>query len=255
VKPAVQAAALWVALAGLTGCGEESERAENEPSEVKGAQLFEKGKGVRLPPDMRQQLGVVTVEVAERVVAGRARKPAQVCRAANASRPAAAVSWFAAEEAGHLRVGQTVSLRALLPEAREFSGVLQRFETNGSRAPGQVEGVIEFEDREGRFSVGSFLEAAFAAPRTNTVLAVPASAVVDGVAGAFVYAVNGAHFTRTAVKTGATDNGLMEITDGLYAGDVVAAKAADSLWLIELSALKGGSPCCPAPMKSAGKQK
>ena len=32
-----------------------------------------------------------------------------------------------------------------------------------------------------------------------------------------------------------------------------SAKGVDNLWFIELSALKGGTPCCPVPKKDAGK--
>ena len=68
--------------------------------------------------------------------------------------------------------------------------------------------------------------------------------------GDYVYVVNGKHLTRTKVKTGGAFEGFVEIVDGLYAGDSVAAKAVNSLWFVELSALKGGKPCCVAPKKN-----
>jgi hypothetical protein len=40
------------------------------------------------------------------------------------------------------------------------------------------------------------------------------------------------------------------IEDGLYAGDSVAVRGVDGLWLVELSALKGGTPCCSVPKKN-----
>lgn len=253
MKAALQTAALCLAAACWTGCGEGTERVDAGESAA-SEQLFEKGRGVRLPPQMHQQLRVETVEVTERPVPWRAQKSAQVYRAADASTSAAAVSWLDPDEAGYLRVGQSIPLLSLSAQTPELSGVLRRLETDGSRPAGLVEGVIEFDDREGRFPVGSFLNATFAAPRTNAVLAVPASAVVDGVAGAFVYAANGGHFTRTPVKTGATADGWVEIRDGLYAGDVIVSRAAGELWMIELCALKGGSPCCPAPLAAGGKK-
>jgi len=57
--------------------------------------------------------------------------------------------------------------------------------------------------------------------------------------------VNGTHLTRTRVKTGASSEGLVEVQDGLYTGDSVAVKGAQNIWLVELSAIKGGTPCCP----------
>ena len=82
------------------------------------------------------------------------------------------------------------------------------------------------------------------------VFVVPESALLVTADGSYVYAVNGTHLTRTRVKTGAASEGFVEIEDGLYAGDSVAAKGVDGLWLVELSALKGGTPCCPVPKKN-----
>ena len=79
---------------------------------------------------------------------------------------------------------------------------------------------------------------------------IPASAVIRGVEGTFVYTVSGSHYVRTAVKPGAESCGWVEITDGLYAGDVVVARAVDALWNVELCALKGGTPCCPVGGKA-----
>jgi multidrug efflux pump subunit AcrA (membrane-fusion protein) len=61
--------------------------------------------------------------------------------------------------------------------------------------------------------------------------------------GTFVYAVNGDSYFRTAVKVGAESESMVEITDGLLAGDAVVTKPVDVLWLIELRATKGGGGC------------
>jgi multidrug efflux pump subunit AcrA (membrane-fusion protein) len=52
--------------------------------------------------------------------------------------------------------------------------------------------------------------------------------------------VNGEAYQRTAVKTGAEADGLVEITDGLLEGDSVVTKPVESLYLVELRAVKGG---------------
>ena len=214
-----------------------------------------KNKGVHLPPELRRDLGVVTAEVMEKSVTPRLQKRAQVYRAAEAGSPAAALTWVNEAEAKTLQAGEKVGLRSGGSNACEFSGNLTRLEKSSSAAPGQIEALLEFTDPERRCAVGSSLVATFSGGSAHTALTVPEAAVIHGAVGAFVYAVIGEHFTRTPVKTGAVTDGWVEITDGLYAGDVVAVKAAESLWLIELSALKGGSPCCPAPMKSDGKPK
>jgi len=254
--------ALLIAI--LTGCG--GERAEREPDaehEAGEVQLFEKNKGVRLPSELRRELGLVTVEVAEKSVTPRMEKIARVYRAATGETPAAAVAWLNEAEAQEARGGQNVALlstgrplhylqssrREEAHSAAPATGTLVRLVKSSGVAPGQVEALIEFNDAEGQFPVGSSLPVDFSAERARPALVVPESAVIRGAAGAFVYAVNGEHFIRTPVKLGVVTDGGVEITDGLYAGDVIVAKAVDSLWLVELCALKGGTPCCPVPPK------
>lgn len=246
---------IWLPLAALlAGCG--AERAEHDAGETPAAkevELFVKNKGVRLPPELQRDLGVATAEVMEKSVKPRLQKQAQVYRAAEGGSPAAALTWLDEAEARALEIRHKIELRSGGADAREFSGNLIRLEKSSSAAPGQVEALLEFTDSDRRCAVGSSLVATFSGVTARTALTVPEAAVIHGAGGAFVYAVNGEHFTRTPVKLGATADGWVEITDGLYAGDVVATQAADAMWLIELSALKGGSPCCPAPMKTAGK--
>ena len=58
--------------------------------------------------------------------------------------------------------------------------------------------------------------------------------------GTFVYVLNGEYYLRTAVKTGVRSGEFIEISDGLYPGDVVVATAVEQLWLTELRVTKGG---------------
>ena len=133
------------------------------------------------------------------------------------------------------------------------TGKLVRLDEHALSVLGQVEALIEFSDTERRFLAGASLTASFLTREEKPVFVVPETALLACANGSFVYTVNGKHLTRTAVKAGATSDGFVEIEDGLYAGDSVAAKGVDNLWFIELSALKGGTPCCPVPKKDAGK--
>jgi multidrug efflux pump subunit AcrA (membrane-fusion protein) len=62
--------------------------------------------------------------------------------------------------------------------------------------------------------------------------------------GEFVYAVNGKYFARTPVKTGVQNDDLVEIKDGLYAGDQIVISQVTSLWMTELQTLRAGQSCC-----------
>lgn len=239
---------LFALLAGwLAGC--RREEAKGEPTEGSSLHLFERGRGVHLPDDMRQQFGVETAEVTEKLMTRELEKPAQVFRAAEGLKPGAAVALLSETEASELRAGQSVALRpgGHLGDTQPttFTGTLAGVETRISAVLGQVEALIDFADPERRFPAGSFLTARFTGSRTNVVSAIPSAAVISGTEGPFVYTANGSHYTRTAVKLGAASDGWVEVVDGLYAGDVVVTKAADTMWMIELCALKGGTPCCP----------
>jgi hypothetical protein len=81
------------------------------------------------------------------------------------------------------------------------------------------------------------------------VVTIPSAAVLGCSEGQFVYAVSGEHLVRTAVKVGASNSDLIEITEGLYAGDQVVLEPVLSLWMTELAAVKGGQACCIEPPK------
>lgn len=81
----------------------------------------------------------------------------------------------------------------------------------------------------------------------SAILVVPKSAVLNTTAGKLVFVENGGHYKRTAVKEGRVFGDVVEITDGVYEGDEVVTDAAQTLWLIELRAVKGGKGCCPMP--------
>jgi len=235
----------------LVGCRRET--THDEHSEAAPLELFEKGRGVRLPDDMRQRLGVETVEVTEKLITSRREKLVQVFRTAESSKPGVAVALLDEAEAKALRAGQSFELRpgsdCSESQSTTTTGTLARLETRTSAVLGQVEALIEFHDPQRRCPAGSFLAASFTVSRSNLVSAIPSAAVVTAAEGPFVYTANGSHFTRTPVKLGAASDGWVEVVDGLYAGDAVVTKGADTMWMIELCALKGGTPCCPVTKK------
>jgi hypothetical protein len=148
-----------------------------------------------------------------------------------------------AEEAAALTAGKPVQIRT--EQKPELAGTLVRLDGRATAALGQMEGIVEFADPQKEFEAGESVLAAFTIGEPKPVLVVPESAVLLAADGSYVYAVNGTHLTRTRVKTGASSEGLVEVQDGLYAGDSVAVKGVQNIWLVELSALKGGTPCCP----------
>jgi hypothetical protein len=213
--------------------------------------LFKEGKGVLLSDDTKKLFGLEIAEVTEKPMQRRLQKTAQVYRMGREGVPASAMLLLSAEEANELKIGQPVNLQA--GDAPEISGALVRLDTQAQTVLAQIEALVEFADPQQRFPPGSFMTATLTSAEAKTVSVVPESALLVAADGNYIYTVNGSHLTRTRVKRGAVRDGFTEIEDGLYAGDAVAAKGVDSLWLVELSALKGGTPCCRVPKKNAKK--
>jgi hypothetical protein len=237
----------------LMGCGQkgathaEAEAGADNAQPV--LQLFEKGKGIRLPDEMAKAFGVESVEVSGRSFAQRVEAAATVYQPGSGAALARATALLNADEAAALAIGQAVKLQpANHAGSNVLSGRLAKLEPQ-TAAFGQVEALIQFEDAEGRHPVGTSLLATFTGPERKSDHAIPAAAIIQGADAPFVYTVNGSHFGRTPVKVGARSDGWAEITDGLYAGDVVVARGGEEMWMIELCALKGGTPCCPVGKK------
>jgi len=237
---------LLVTLA-VAGCS--SKQSDKVAPETENVSLFKEGKGVLLSTETRKLFELEIVEAEERAMPRRIHKTGQVYRAARQTTPASAMLLLTANERKQLSVGQLCNINGAGDIPGEINGTLIRLDTHAEAAFNQIEGLIQFADPDHRFRAGAFLRLTFTNRDSRPVLVVPQSALLIAADGAFVYTVNGAHLSRTRVKPGAISGGWVEIEDGLYAGDSVAAKGVENLWLVELSALKGGTPCCPVPKK------
>lgn len=243
-------AALLVAAAGtFVGC--EAGGEHDHEAHAEGTPLFEVNKGIRLPPEMRRDLGIETEELRERTLSLSRPHPAQVFRAGLSNRPAAALLRLAPAEARQTPVGTRLDFHPPGPNQTGDVATANVVLVDPASAvfSDQAEVVLEWPDPAGRWAPGSPLTVLLPVPRTNGLPTVATAAVIDSAQGAFVYAVSGEHFVRTPVKTGASDGTHVEVLEGLYAGDEVVTRGVDTLWMIELSALKGGTPCCPVPLK------
>jgi len=244
---------LSLAAALLAGCGKEHNPSV-ESAEGQAVPLFQEKKGIRLPDETKKTFGVEEAEVAEQPMQREMRKLARVYREARDGAPAAASVMLTTAETTDLKPGHVVRLKATGAE-EELSGNLARVDERTYPALGQAEGLVEFADAQQRAAIGTFLTATFFIGEPKTALVVSKAALLNAADGTFVYAANGEHFIRTKIKVGAATDGFVEVEDGLYAGDRVVVKGVESLWLIELSALKGGKPCCAAPKKETASSK
>lgn len=188
-----------------------------------GGVTFKEGRGLQLSPEVIKALNLRTTEAEERSLTAELNVIAQVF----AVTPRVLASARLTEE------------QAAALEKSSFTGAkLMRIDRSTVAATRLVDLVFEL-DASPRHQIGDFVTLALAV-EPATVLSVPRSAVLDGATGSFVYVVNSGAYLRTPVKVGARSADFIEISDGLYAGDIVVVTPVDQLWLAELRLTKGG---------------
>lgn len=208
---------------------------------------FAEGTGVTLLEETRRSLDLQTVEVAEQRLSRGIQFPVRVFGVADGgTSPAAqlALGAVGTNDAAWLRAGLPAFLKTASGETA--TGEVQRVSIPLANDDAEV--VVAFHAVP-PLRNGQFAEVLVSMPGEKSALVIPREAVIRGAMGDLVYVVNGDACLLTWVELGAESGGLVEVTDGLLAGDSVVTRGAMDLWLVELRALKGGQGCCPAPPK------
>lgn len=206
---------------------------------------FKAGKGVTVTDETRKILGVEVADVAERKLPNQIRFTVQVFgekhhhllnQDDHSGCDMHGSGFLSTNTAAAVSAGQPVHL--LKNTNNPLSGVVLAVQK--ALALGESEIVIGISNATAALKPGEFVPARISVLRDDSVAAIPQSALLRTSEGSFVYAVNGNAYFRTAVKTGVEADGWIEITDGLLAGDQVVIQPVQTLWLIELRAVKGG---------------
>lgn len=241
----------------FSGCGPkspghqegESEEAhgghDHKESASEGARYSE-GKGIQLMEETSRAIGLVTAEAGERELTPMVSVEAQVYRsAAEPSRPgreetgsAYATAFVPPRVAGSLKAGDPAELHT---GNERYSAQVWKIEPVSREAVNNEEVILKIADPEAVLRVGEFVSGAVTrSGGAAAVVAIPRSAVLETATGKFVFVENGRFLLRTPVTTGAESADYIEISDGLYPGDVVATQPVETLYLIELRSTKGG---------------
>jgi len=261
MKPALLNLLTLLALAAaLAGCGQkdrasdthgEADHSHNaDGSHSDSAQTFsgathKEGTGITLLEETRQLLGIQTADVQAQILPRSIRFTARVFATGHTASATLASGTVSTNDAAHLHSGLPVKFQT--GAGITVTGVIQQ--VSHAQANGETEVIIAFSPTATALKQSDFGEITISLPGEKNVLVVPREAVIKGTTGDLVYAVNGNAYTLTWVQMGTEANGLVEITDGLFAGDSVVTRGAMDLWLVELRAVKGGQGCCPAPPK------
>jgi len=236
------------ALTFLVGCGKPSSAVEepNEEGPDHGAEggetSFEEGKGIRLVEESKKALGLTTVEVVTSPIQPVVKLTAQVYQTAEETVGATSALASATAEpeiAEQLEADVPVTFDA---NGRSLEGFVRSIDSMQRATIGKVEILLELPDPTHRLAIGAFVPVSVRLPSVEAT-AVPRSAVLETSTGKFAYVRNGEFYLRTPITTGSESSELIEITDGLYDGDIVVSNPVEPLYLTELRATKGGGHC------------
>lgn len=228
----------------LVGCGPKSTDLAAIADTVIVGPEYSANKGLFVPEETRQSLGLKTVEVGEQKLSSTVDFSLRVY---DASGPVARASGSVTpDQASALKIGQPLAMR--LSDGRTDTGTITALSEHTAKATGAVEVLVDIP-KSASIVAGDFVSAKVTLDVGGSVATVPRSALIQAIDGYSVYAVSGKHFVRTPVKIGALNAEVAEVKEGLYSGDQVVSEAAMSLWLTELAAVKGGHACCAVPAK------
>jgi multidrug efflux pump subunit AcrA (membrane-fusion protein) len=191
---------------------------------------YDKKQGLYVTPFSAKLLGFEKADVEERIIASTFTLQAQVFDVSPEGK-ALASARVPQEDLSMLAAGMAVAME------RGFSGKISSVK---SAINGQGEVLIEIADKGDALKMGKFLTGKVVVSTDGEVVVVPRAAVVKSAEGSFAYVDNGGWMTRAQVETGAEEDGMVEIIDGLYAGDIVAISPVMTLWMTELQLLKSG---------------
>jgi len=222
-----------LAFATLNTSCQKSEAASSTASPERiaenGAQ-FKKGEGLSITDEMKTSIGLKIEDVGEEKVGS------SVTLQLTANGANLATGWISPAQAALLKPGMEVRIEG---STSPIVGSITRIDPAPLGA-GDAEITVATQVP---LATGAALTAVAACLEGEAAPAIPGSALLKTAEGTFVYTVNGNFFVRTPVTVGASNERLVEIKDGLYAGDQVVTTPVMSLWMAELQVLRGGKAC------------
>ena len=178
-------------------------------------------------------IGLKMADVEEKPVSKELRLTAQIYDTA-ATGTALASAWIPAAAADSIKPEMVVS------GAEKRSGRVTGVSTLTTKINQKAEVLLELDDSGDSLKIGQFLVLTAALPAGADAVVVPKNAVLKTSEGTFAYVDNSGWKMRTPITTGAEQNGLVEITDGLLSGDAVVTNPVMTLWMTELQLTKSG---------------
>jgi hypothetical protein len=205
---------------------------------------FDPDKGLYLPEDTKQGMGITTAPVQKKKFQAEETMKFQVFREED-EQPLPGMSYRSGYAyATTILTGRNVDLK--LGQAGKIldsqaGAAVTLFQLNPLPNSNQTELLIEIPDSGRQLALAGFCTVQWQMSSVDAPAAVPDSALLRTTEGTFVYVQKEGRFVRTEVKVGATGEGFSEITEGVAAGDIVVASPVQTLWLTELKLKSEGS--------------
>jgi hypothetical protein len=226
------------------GCGRPPKDADAAPARVEEGVSFNENKGLSIPKSTADFIGLKIVDVEEQKLASTFRFNAKVYRPSAISaesRPTLASGFVAKADAQQLQGGQNVKIET--EENFALTGKIAALNREMEKINGKVEVLLQIDDPQKSLALESFVEAVIPIETDEITVGVPRAALLRTAEGDFVYTVSGEHLVRSKVEVGDFSNEVVEVRDGLYAGDQVVANPVMTLWMAELQSIRGGASC------------
>jgi len=233
---------LLVVSALLLGCNGKPASSAGDDADDHGIN-FKAKEGLAVPDALARHIGLKLEDVAARKVNGQLTFTAQVYGETGpvARRVTLASAWVDQSVAKLVPTG--LDIVALTAGTNSLTGVVTRV-VSAADTNAPVEVLLELPAGSDELRLGDFLRITVSTPGKEEVAVIPHTALLRTAEGTFVYVVNGFRIKRTAVKLGSEHDGVIEVRDGLLAGDKIAVSGVPLLWLAELQSIRGGKSCC-----------
>jgi hypothetical protein len=216
-----------------SSCQQSDAASNTSEKPPENAAKFKAGEGVSLSDEMKKSIGFEIAEVGEEKI------ETSIALELSAMNARTLRGSIPATSAASIKAGMEVEITANKANPA-VKGSVEKIEKALFGMPVDLEITITTQSS---IPTPGHLLGKIRVPADSAVTAVPVSALLKTAEGAFVYTVNGQFYIRTPVKTGATNDHFVEITDGLYSGDQIVTTPVMSLWMAELQILRGGKSC------------
>ncbi len=131
--------------------------------------------------------------------------------------------------AAAVRTGQTMTLTIDAFPGRTFTGKVARIGPSLNESTRALTIEAEVTNPNNVLRPGMFAKSQLITQQNAPAVMVPQRAVINAAGLAKVFVIENGHAVERIVKTGATDGDLIEITDGVKDGDLVATSNTDKL--------------------------